>query len=152
MRKGSCNSSTLSAFPFGLPLKVFKTCLLGRGFHTLIKNASFPSPTDVGSHNPPPFGAQRLRWPSFLSLIDVGSHNPPLSGPSILAGTPLSVHKAGGKHEMVCQQGRYGPKGGGLGGLPSIGEGNECQRGDWAPKGVDCEIPHRLGRRTKHSL
>ena len=26
-------------------------CLLGRGFHTLIKNLSFSSPTDVGSHN-----------------------------------------------------------------------------------------------------
>ena len=35
---------------FGLPLKVFKTCLLGRGFHTLIKNVSFSSPTDVRSH------------------------------------------------------------------------------------------------------
>ena len=32
----------------------FKTCLLGRGFHTLIRNISFPSPTNVGSHNPPP--------------------------------------------------------------------------------------------------
>ena len=28
----------------------FKMRLLGRGFHTLIKNVSFPSPTDVGSH------------------------------------------------------------------------------------------------------
>ena len=35
---------------FGLPLKVFKMCLLGRGFHTLIKNASFSSQTDVRSH------------------------------------------------------------------------------------------------------
>ena len=45
-------------FPFQAPLKVFKTRLLGRGFHTLIKNDSFPSPTDMGSHNPPPFKAQ----------------------------------------------------------------------------------------------
>ena len=29
----------------------FITRLLGRGFHTLKKNVSFPSPTDVGSHN-----------------------------------------------------------------------------------------------------
>ena len=36
---------------FGLSLKVFKTLLLGRGFHTLIKNVSFSSPTDVESHN-----------------------------------------------------------------------------------------------------
>ena len=58
----------------------------------------------------------------------------------------------GGGHEVVCQQGRWAPKGGGLGGSTSIGEGNECQRERWALKGVDCEIPHRLGRRTKHSL
>ena len=40
----------LWAFPFRLPLKVFKTRLLERGFHTLLKNVSFSSPTDVGSH------------------------------------------------------------------------------------------------------
>ena len=38
----------LWAFPFGLLLKVFKMRLLGRGFRTLIKNASFSSPTDSG--------------------------------------------------------------------------------------------------------
>ena len=37
----------LWAFPFGLPFKIFKTHLLGRDFHTLIKNASLFSPTDV---------------------------------------------------------------------------------------------------------
>jgi len=42
----------LLAFPFGLPLKIFKTCMLGRGFHTLIKNVSFSSPTEVRSHVP----------------------------------------------------------------------------------------------------
>ena len=26
-----------------------------------------------------------------------------------------------------------------------------CQRGRWAPKGVDCEIPHRLERGTSAS-
>ena len=35
---------------FRLSLKAFKTCMLGRSFHTLIKNTSFPSQTDVGSH------------------------------------------------------------------------------------------------------
>ena len=64
----------LLAFPFELPLKVFKTRLLGRGFHTLIKNVLFPSSTDVGSHNPPPFEAQRPRWHLFPSPIDVRSH------------------------------------------------------------------------------
>ena len=38
-----------------------------------------------------------------------------------------------------------GPKVGGLGGSTLIGEENKCQRGRWAPKEVDCEIPHRLG-------
>ena len=58
----------LWTFSFGLPLKVFKTRLLGRGFHILIKNVLFPSTTDVGSHNPLPLG------------------------PSVLAGTPPSVY------------------------------------------------------------
>ena len=38
----------------------FKTCLLGRGFHTLIRNVSFPSPTDLGSHNLPSLGSTVL--------------------------------------------------------------------------------------------
>ena len=36
---------------FGLSLKVFKMRILGSGFHTLIKNVSFHSPTHVGSQN-----------------------------------------------------------------------------------------------------
>ena len=40
----------LWAFPFRLPLKVCKTCLLGRGFHTFINGVSFSSPTEVGYH------------------------------------------------------------------------------------------------------
>ena len=38
----------------------FKTCLLGRSFHTLIRNVLFSSPTDVRSHNPLPLGANIL--------------------------------------------------------------------------------------------
>ena len=34
----------------GFPSKFFKTRLLRRGFHPLIKNALFSSPTNVGSH------------------------------------------------------------------------------------------------------
>ncbi|MED6110524.1 hypothetical protein PIB30_043777 [Stylosanthes scabra] len=34
-----------------------KRVVLGRGIHTLIRHASFPSPTDVGLHNPPPSGS-----------------------------------------------------------------------------------------------
>ena len=52
-------------------LTVFKTRLLGRGFHTLIKNVSFSSPTVVESHNPPSLGAQRPRCHTarYLTLI-----------------------------------------------------------------------------------
>ena len=42
-----------------------------------------------------------------------------------------------------------GHEGGGFGrGLTLIGGKNECQRGRWALRGVNCEIPHRLGRNT----
>ena len=78
----------LWVFPFGLLLKVFKTRLMGKGFHTLIKNASFSSPTDVGSHNPPSFGDQHPRWHSFPSPIDVG---PPIHSP--LGPTSLLAHR-----------------------------------------------------------
>ena len=82
----------LWGFPFGLPLKVFKTRLLERSFHTVIKRISFSSPIDVGSHNSAPFRAQRHRWLSFLYLIDVGPHQIyPSLGKSLLAGTSPSV-------------------------------------------------------------
>ena len=78
----TCNSPSpqiaypLWAFPFGLPLKVYKTHLLGRGFHTLIKNVSFSSPTDVGSHNPPSFRASVLAStrPILQSMWDSPIH------------------------------------------------------------------------------
>ena len=37
-------------FPFQASPQSFKTSPLKRGFHTLIKDVSFSSPTDVGSH------------------------------------------------------------------------------------------------------
>ena len=48
------------AFSFGLSLEIFKMCLVGRDFYTLIKKCFVPSPTDMGSHNPPTLGAQRF--------------------------------------------------------------------------------------------
>jgi len=52
-----CNSPSppladivLLGFPFRAFLKAFKTRLLGRGFHTHVKNVLFFSPTDVRSH------------------------------------------------------------------------------------------------------
>ena len=44
----------------GYPSRFFKTRLLGRGFHILIKGVSFSSLSDVGSHNPPPLGPSIL--------------------------------------------------------------------------------------------
>ena len=64
-----CNSPSLPLayiVLFGLSLTVIKMRLLGRSFHTLIKNVSFSSLTNVGSHNHPLRG-QRPRWHSFLS-------------------------------------------------------------------------------------
>ena len=58
-------------------------------FPHLMKGVLFCSPTNVGHHNPPPFGAQHPRQNSFLSPIDVGSlPNPPSVGPSVVTGTP----------------------------------------------------------------
>ena len=59
-----------------------------RGFHTLVKNVSFPSPIDVGSHNPPPRGFHTLiKNVPFSSPTNVGFHNPPLSKPRVLVET-----------------------------------------------------------------
>ena len=88
---------------FGLFLEVFKMRLLERGFHTPIKDISFSSPNDVGSHNPPQFGAQRPHWHSFLSPIDVGPlPNPPPSRPSVLAGTLPHVHPLRGSASSLA--------------------------------------------------
>ena len=81
---------------FELPLKVFKTRLLGRGSHTLIKNVLFSSPTDVRSHNPPPFVTQHPHWHSLPSPIDMGPPNPAPSGLSVLASTLPRVHPSSG--------------------------------------------------------
>ena len=80
----------LWAFSFGLQLKVFKTCLLGRGFHnTLLKGVSFSSPTDVGSHNPPLQGpTSSLALVPFFNQCGTPTNFTLLRGPSVLAGTP----------------------------------------------------------------
>ena len=59
----------------------FKTDLPGRGFHTLIRNASFHSPINEGSHNPPPLGASVLVGTShvFGSNTIYNSPNPQLA-------------------------------------------------------------------------
>ena len=47
---------------------------LEEGFHTLIEGDLFSSLTNVGDHNPTPFGAQRPRWHSFLYPLEEGFH------------------------------------------------------------------------------
>ena len=60
-------------------LTVFKTCLLERGFHTLIRNALFPSQIDVGSHNPSPLGASLLAGTPLSVYAICNSPNPPVT-------------------------------------------------------------------------
>ena len=60
----------------------------------------------MGSHNPPPFAAQRSRWHSVPSPIDVGPPNHPLQGPvSLLAhrlvSTPLRGSDSSLAHHPV---------------------------------------------------
>ena len=80
---------------FGLFLSSLR--LLWRGFHTLIKNASFSSPTDVGSHNLPLFDAQRPRWHSFPSPINVGPPIHALSNPA-----SLMAHRSVSGSDTIC--------------------------------------------------
>ena len=69
----------LWGFSFKLPLKIFKTYLLGR---------------DSQSTPPPPFGAQHSRWHSFPSPIDVGLPIHPLYGPTSFGAQPPHWHIA----------------------------------------------------------
>ena len=50
----------LWAFPFRASLQDFKMRMIGRDYHAFIRNALFPSPTDLGSNNPPPWGPNVL--------------------------------------------------------------------------------------------
>ena len=80
----------LWALLFGLFLKVYKTHLLRRGFHTLIKSVSFSSPTDVRSPSLGPSVLASTR--SFLqSMLDPHQIHP-LRGPaSLLAHRLMST-------------------------------------------------------------
>ena len=52
---------------------VFKTCLPGRGFHTLIRNVSFSSPTDVGSHTLSPSTLMVCPTLTIINRYSLGS-------------------------------------------------------------------------------
>ena len=45
--------------------------MLGRGFHTLLRNVPFSSPIDAESHSPPPLGAIRLS-PPLANIVFFG--------------------------------------------------------------------------------
>ena len=75
-------SPPLWAFMYCCQLHGFKMRLLGKGFHTLIRNALFPSPTDVRSRNPsPPRGlaSSLAHRPMSGSDTICNSPNPPLA-------------------------------------------------------------------------
>lgn len=82
----------------------FKTCLLGRGFHIPIKNASFSSPTDVGSHNPPPWGPASLLAHRSVSGSDAicNSLSSPLAG--IIYFGPLRIAVSLTVLKCVCER------------------------------------------------
>ena len=51
--------------------------------------------------------------------------------------------------EVECQQERWAPKEGGLGGPHRLEKGMSTSEDAGPRRRVVCEIPHRLGRRTK---
>ena len=101
-----CNNSPI---PFWASPQCFKTCLLEKGFHTLINGGLFSCPTNVGHHNPPPFGTQHSRGHYFLPPIDVGPPpNPPPLGPSVLTGTPPHVYPLQGTTRRLAHRPVFG--------------------------------------------
>ena len=75
-------------------LSFLQTRLLGRGLHILIKNVSFTSPIDVGSHNPPPLrGTTSLLTHCPVSTPLQGSVSSlahyPMSGSDTICNSPL---------------------------------------------------------------
>ena len=58
----------------------------------------------------------------------------------------------GGGYEAVCQQGRWTPKGVDWGVPHQLEKGTSANEYAEPRREVNCEIPHQLGRRTKHSL
>ena len=81
----------LWAFSFGFSLEIFKMSLVGRDFYTLVKNVLFPSPTDMGSHNPPPSGLSVFAGTRslFQSMWDLTIHPP--SKPNVVTDTRSSL-------------------------------------------------------------
>ena len=157
-----CNSPSLPLVDivlFGLSLKVFKTRLLGRGFHTLTERMfrSPPQPMWDLTIDPPPSGSsvlvgiqavcQRGCW--VLKSVDTGrcaSEDVKSWRRVDTGGVPARMlilkeewtsngvptrmlSLEGGGHWVVCQQERRAPEEGGLWDPTLIGERNECQQG-----------------------
>ena len=75
-------------------LTVFKTHILGKDFHALIRKVSFLSPLNVGSHNPPPLGgptSSLVHRPVSGSDTICNSPNPPLE--DICPLCPVTYHR-----------------------------------------------------------
>ena len=94
-KESSCNSLSpppvdivfFKLFLLGFHSRFLKH-LLGRGFHTIMKNASFSSSTDVGSYNPLPSGPT-----SFLSLVPFFNRRGTPKSTSIRGPTSLLAHR-----------------------------------------------------------
>ena len=82
-----------------------KPRLRGKGFHTLINDDLFSSPTNVGHHNPPPSGPSVLAGTfSFLqSMWDRPQIHPPLE-PSVLTGTSPRVYPLWGTTRRLAHR------------------------------------------------
>ena len=67
--------------------------------------------------------------------------------------TSEEVESRRGVDTRQCASKDAGSRKGWIWGVPHrLEKGNECQQGRQALKGVDCEIPYWLERRTNHSL
>ena len=91
-------------FPFRASPQGFKMRLLRRGFHTLIKNASFPSLTNVGSHNPPSLGGQRPRCRSVTGSDTICNCPSPLLVDIVLFGFPFQASPQGFKMRLLRER------------------------------------------------
>ena len=92
----------------------------------------------------------KVQREQYLLAVDFGLLQM-VSEPDSGRGASEETEPQRGGHEAVCQQGRWVPKRGGLG-IPHRLEKKWVSARTLGLEGVDCEIPHQLERRTKHSL
>ena len=96
----------LWALSFELPLKVLKTHLLGRGFHTLIKGVPFSSPTMWNLTIHPLQGStSSLALVPFSNRCGTPTKSTSLQGPTSLLAPPCVYPPSGNRllaHIVQC--------------------------------------------------